>query len=117
MYVLKSFALVYCFFCAQILLYCYLLRYSILFQLYPKDPLPKTVCLDCCAKLDQCSDFLETTSQAQVTLHMIFPGAKKEEEENTEEHRPKSEHEPDHDSSSFLEEVREYFSNVTHLFG
>jgi hypothetical protein len=48
---------------------------------------------------------------------MIFPGAKKEEEENTEEHRPKSEHEPDHDSSSFLEEVREYFSNVTHLFG
>lgn len=82
---------------------------STLFQLYPKDPLPKTVCLDCCAKLDQCSDFFETTSQAQVTLHMIFPGAKKEEEVDTEEDRPKPEHEPDHDSSSFLEEVRQYF--------
>jgi hypothetical protein len=40
---------------------------------------------------------------------MIFPGAKKEEEIDIEEDRPKPEHEPDHDSSSFLEEVRKYF--------
>lgn len=79
-----------------------------LFQLYPKDPLPKTVCLDCCAKLDQCSDFFEVTSQAQVTLHMIFPGTKKE-ELHLEEHGPEHVQEPDNDSSSFLEEVREYF--------
>lgn len=82
---------------------------STFFQLYPKDPLPKTVCLDCCAKLDQCSDFFEITSQAQVTLHMIFPGTKKEEEVHVQEHRPERVQEPDHDSSSFLEEVRGYF--------
>lgn len=80
-----------------------------MFQLCPKDPLPKTVCLDCCTKLNQCSEFFETTTQAQVTLHMIFPGTKKEEELETEEQRPELEHEQDHDSSSFLEEVRSFF--------
>jgi hypothetical protein len=39
---------------------------------------------------------------------MIFPGTKKEEELETEEHRPGLEHEQDHDSSSFLEEVRKF---------
>lgn len=75
-------------------------------ELYPKDPLPKTVCLDCCAKLNQCSDFFEITSQAQVTLHMIFLGTKKEEELHVQEHRPECVQEPDHDSSSFLEEEK-----------
>lgn len=103
------FASVYQFFCVIKIFYYYLLRSSTLFQLYPKDPLPKTVCLDCCAKLDQCSDFFEITSQAQVTLHMIFPGTKKEEELDVEEHKPECVQEPDHDSSSFLEEVRGYF--------
>jgi hypothetical protein len=39
---------------------------------------------------------------------MIFPGTKKEEELETEEHRTELEHEQDHDSSSFLEEVRKF---------
>jgi hypothetical protein len=39
---------------------------------------------------------------------MIFPGAKKEEELDVEEHISEHVQEPDHDSSSFLEEVREY---------
>jgi len=39
---------------------------------------------------------------------MIFPGTKKEEEVETEEQRPELEHEQDHDSSSFLEEVRSF---------
>jgi len=39
---------------------------------------------------------------------MIFPGTKKEEELETEEQRPELEHEQDHDSSSFLEEVRSF---------
>jgi hypothetical protein len=39
---------------------------------------------------------------------MIFPGTKKEEELDVE-HKPELVQEPDHDSSSFLEEVREYF--------
>jgi len=105
----KFYICVLSFFWVHILLYCCLLKRSTLFQLYPKDPLPKTVCLDCCAKLDQCSDFFETTSQAQVTLHMIFPGTKKEEEVEVEEQRPEPDHEPDRDCSSSLEEVREYF--------
>lgn len=104
----KVFASVYQFFCViKVLCYC-LFRSSTFFQLYPKDPLPKKVCLDCCVKLDQCSDFFEITSQAQVTLQMIFPGTKKEEELTIEEHKSECVQEPEHDSSSFLEEVREY---------
>lgn len=41
-------------------------------QLYPEDPLPKTVCIDCCAKLNQYFDFFETTSRAQLSLQMLF---------------------------------------------
>jgi hypothetical protein len=39
---------------------------------------------------------------------MIFPGTKKEEELTIEEHKSECVQEPEHDSSSFLEEVREY---------
>ncbi|KAK7865144.1 hypothetical protein R5R35_002206 [Gryllus longicercus] len=40
--------------------------------LYPEDPLPKTVCIDCCAKLNQYFDFFETTSRAQLSLQIMF---------------------------------------------
>jgi hypothetical protein len=42
------------------------------FQLYPEDPLPKTVCIDCCAKLNQYFDFFETSSRAQLSLQILF---------------------------------------------
>jgi hypothetical protein len=40
---------------------------------------------------------------------MIFPGTKKEEELDVQEHKPERVQEADHDFSSFLEEVRGYF--------
>jgi len=40
--------------------------------LYPEDPLPKTVCIDCCAKLNQYFDFFETSSRAQLSLQILF---------------------------------------------
>ncbi|GLG99973.1 Gs1-like protein, partial [Gryllus bimaculatus] len=43
-----------------------------------KDVLPKTVCLDCCAKLNQCSDFFDASAEAQVALHMLFREPKEE---------------------------------------
>ena len=93
--------------------FCCLLA-TVCFQLYPKDPLPKCVCVDCCTKLDQCSDFLEAASQAQVTLHMIYSDTKKEEEVDTHEHKPELNHEPDHDSNSSQEEVSQVF--IYYLF-
>ncbi|XP_067013936.1 zinc finger protein 416 [Anabrus simplex] len=62
-------------------------------EVCPKDPLPKCVCLDCCAKLNQCSDFIETSSQAQVALHMIYLQPKKE-EEPVDQSEPLTEEEP-----------------------
>ncbi|XP_049855755.1 zinc finger protein 879-like isoform X1 [Schistocerca gregaria] len=48
--------------------------------LYPEDPLPKTVCLECCTKLNQYFDFFETSSRAQLSLQILFdPKVAKEE--------------------------------------
>nr|CAD7202931.1 unnamed protein product [Timema douglasi] len=41
-------------------------------RLYPEDPLPKTVCIDCCAKLNQYFDFFESSSRAQLSLQLMF---------------------------------------------
>nr|CAD7434065.1 unnamed protein product [Timema monikensis] len=41
-------------------------------QLYPEDPLPKAVCIDCCAKLNQYFDFFESSSRAQLSLQLMF---------------------------------------------
>ncbi|XP_063231926.1 zinc finger protein 792-like [Bacillus rossius redtenbacheri] len=40
--------------------------------LYPEDPLPKLVCMDCCSKLNHYFDFFETTSRAQLSLQVMF---------------------------------------------
>lgn len=47
-----------------------------LFQVYPEDVLPKMVCIDCCLKLNQSCEFIETSSQAQTLLQMTV-GAQK----------------------------------------
>nr|CAD7595633.1 unnamed protein product [Timema genevievae] len=39
--------------------------------LSPDDLLPKMVCFDCCAKLDQSFDFLEMSSRTQLSLELI----------------------------------------------
>lgn len=57
----------------------------LLLQLLTTDALPKTVCLECCAKLNQCTDFCETSSQAQLTLHMIYTTTTTKEEEMDDE--------------------------------
>lgn len=41
--------------------------------MYPEDPLPKMVCLECCSKLEQSYRFLESAHIAQMTLHRLFP--------------------------------------------
>lgn len=41
--------------------------------MYPEDPLPKMVCLDCCSKLEQSYRFLEVSHVAQMTLQRLFP--------------------------------------------
>uniref|UniRef100_A0A1B6CRP7 Protein krueppel n=1 Tax=Clastoptera arizonana TaxID=38151 RepID=A0A1B6CRP7_9HEMI len=42
-------------------------------ELYAKDPLPKSICIECCNKLDQCSDFIESSVTAQITLQRMYP--------------------------------------------
>jgi hypothetical protein len=54
-------------------------------QLLKTDELPKSVCRDCCAKLDQFFDFCEASTQAQLTLHMIFATPQKTEMEEVDE--------------------------------
>lgn len=53
-------------------------------QLYPEDTLPKTVCTNCCSKLDQYFDFFELCSQSQVSLKQMMTSEKNVKEEVTE---------------------------------
>lgn len=39
-------------------------------RVYPEDPLPKMVCIACCSKLNQTSEFFETSLKAQAVLQM-----------------------------------------------
>lgn len=40
-------------------------------QLCSEDTLPKSVCLECCSKLHQCADFVESSARAQSRLKII----------------------------------------------
>lgn len=42
------------------------------------DGLPLTVCIDCCVSLNQCSEFIEKTNQAQVSLRQLLIDPKSE---------------------------------------
>ncbi|XP_012221148.2 zinc finger protein 892-like isoform X1 [Linepithema humile] len=42
------------------------------------DSLPLSVCMDCCALLNQCSEFFEKTNQAQVSLRQLLTDPKSE---------------------------------------
>ncbi|KAJ9588194.1 hypothetical protein L9F63_018458 [Diploptera punctata] len=45
-------------------------------RIFPEDQLPKTVCVDCCNKLHQTSEFLNSCSEAQKLLQAILNSRK-----------------------------------------
>lgn len=47
------------------MVFCVLLIYK---QVDEKDSLPKNVCWDCYSKLEQCSNFVNNSQNAQITL-------------------------------------------------
>lgn len=62
-------------------------------ELCSGDALPKSVCLECCSKLHQCADFVESSARAQNRLKLLVEhtaklnesSAVKEEEKNVKE--------------------------------
>ncbi|XP_014240138.1 gastrula zinc finger protein XlCGF26.1 isoform X2 [Cimex lectularius] len=42
-------------------------------ELADRENLPKSICLECCTKLDAFDEFLDSTLSAQTTLNIIFP--------------------------------------------
>ena len=53
-------------------------------RLYPEDMLPKTVCANCCSKLESYFDFFELCSQSQISLKQMMTGEKNVKEEANE---------------------------------
>lgn len=47
-------------------------------QVLITDGLPLTVCIDCCVLLNQCSEFIEKTNQAQISLRQLLINPKSE---------------------------------------
>ncbi len=43
-----------------------------IFQIDEKDSLPKTVCWECYSKLEECSNFVNNSQNAQITLSQKF---------------------------------------------
>lgn len=68
-------------------------------QILITDNLPLSVCMDCCALLNQCSEFFEKTNQAQISLRQLLTD-------------PKSEPEPIESNVDYVETV-EYQKNET----
>nr|CAD7453620.1 unnamed protein product [Timema tahoe] len=67
-------------------------------ELYPEDPLPKTVCIDCCAKLNQYFDFFESSSRAQLSLQLMF-----DPKENKNEMKKELDQEPTEQATARVE--------------
>lgn len=63
-------------------------------QILIADSLPLAVCMDCCALLNQCSEFFEKTNQAQVSLRQLLD--------------QKSETQPIESNIDYVEETVEY---------
>lgn len=40
-------------------------------EVYAEDAYPKSVCLECCSKLHQCADFVESSTRAQIRLKIL----------------------------------------------
>ncbi|KAL1140585.1 hypothetical protein AAG570_000515 [Ranatra chinensis] len=53
---------------------CSKIKQCLQIWLFPEDVLPKTICTDCCRKVEDFSNFFSSCSQAQVSLMEILNG-------------------------------------------